>query len=183
MTTRSVRPVAFSVPLLAILTMSGLGTVAGNAAMQQKQAISATVTGNDQHVGFRAMVMKQAIKYNLAGSAKNDKDNIVRFTLQGDANRIDAAIAAVREGTKKSSNIEVSTTEVAVDPSLSTFTVIDWTSTSRNITTPYTLVFKLRADDTVLSKADAKGVWHNILETTLKGEDLKKLGDDDPVDP
>jgi acylphosphatase len=184
MTTHSIRPAAFSVPLLAIfIAMFGFGTFAGSVAAQQKQAVSATVTGNDQHVGFRAMVMKQAIKYNLAGSAKNDGDNVVQFTLQGDANRIDAAIATVREGTKKSSDIKVSTTEVVVDPSLSTFTVIDWTSTSRNITTPYTLVFKLRVDDTVVSKTEAKKAWHDILETTLKGDDLKKLGDDDRVDP
>src|SRR5271167_996485 len=98
-----------------IFTMFGLGTFAGSATAQQKQAISATVTGNDQHVGFRAMIMKQAIRYNLAGSAKNDKDDIVRFTLQGDAQRIGTAIAASREGTKKSSNIEVSTMEAAVD--------------------------------------------------------------------
>ena len=39
--------------------------------MAQKQAISATVTGDDEQVGFRAMVMKQAIEFNLAGSAKN----------------------------------------------------------------------------------------------------------------
>ena len=79
-----------------------------------QQAISATVTGNDQEVGFRAMVMKQAIEYNLAGSAKNDNNEIVRFTLQGDAGRIDKAVAAIREGTKKSSNIEVSTAPTAV---------------------------------------------------------------------
>ena len=66
--------------------MIAFGTFAGSAKMQQKQAISATVTGNDQHVGFRALVMKQAIEYNLAGSAKNDANDIVRFTLQGDPN-------------------------------------------------------------------------------------------------
>jgi acylphosphatase len=159
--------------------MFGFGTFAGSAPIQQKQAISASVTGNDQHVGFRAMVMKQVIKYNLAGSAKNDRNDIVQFTLQGDANRIDAAIAAVREGTKKSSNIEVSIAAAAVNPILSSFTVIDWTSTSRNITTPYTLVFKLRVDDTVISKKETKEVWRNILETTLKGKDLKKLGGED----
>jgi acylphosphatase len=164
---------------MVILATLGLGTFAGNASMQQKQAISATVTGNDQQVGFRAMIMKQAVEYNLAGSAKNDKDEIVQFTLQGDANRIDAAVAAIREGTKKSSDIKVSTTTAEVDPTLSTFTIIDWTSTSRNITTPYTLVFKLRADDSVISKAEAKSVWHEILKTTLKGDDLKKLGGDD----
>src|SRR5271156_2938311 len=103
------------------------------------QAISATVTGDDQEVGFRAMVMKQAIQYNLAGSAKNDTNEIVRFTLQGDAARIDKggaartykAVPAIREGTKKTSNIEVGTAPAAVDPTLSTFTIVDWTSTSR----------------------------------------------------
>ena len=35
--------------------------------MPQKQAVSGTVAGNDQGVGFRAMIMKQAIVYNLAG--------------------------------------------------------------------------------------------------------------------
>ena len=53
--------------------------------MKQKQAISGSVTGNDQHVGFRAMIMKQAIAYNLAGSAKNLPNDVVSFTLQGDA--------------------------------------------------------------------------------------------------
>jgi acylphosphatase len=144
-----------------------------------KQAISATVTGNDQHVGFRAMVMKQAIQYNLAGSAKNDVNEIVRFTLQGDADRIAKAIDAIREGTKKSSNISVSTAAAAVDPGLSTFTIVDWTSTSRNILDPYTLVFRLRGDDSVISKSDAKAVWQGILKSTLKGDDLKKLGPDD----
>jgi acylphosphatase len=66
--------------------------------MSQQKAISATVTGDNQQVGFRAMVMKQAIEYNLAGIAKNDPNMIVRFTLQGDAKRIDRAITAIEEG-------------------------------------------------------------------------------------
>lgn len=147
--------------------------------MQEKRAISATVTGDDQHVGFRAMIMKQAIEYNLAGSAMNERNEIVQFTLQGDADRIDKAIAAIREGTKKSSKIEVNTAPASVNPTLNTFTIIDWTSTSRNITTPYTLVFQLRVKDIALSKSEAKDVWHEILRTTLTGNDLKKLGDDD----
>ncbi len=146
--------------------------------MQQKKAILGTVTGNDQHVGFRAMIMKQAIKYNLAGYARNEANGIVKFTIQGDADRLDTAIEAIREGTKKSSNIEVSAAPTDVDGALNTFTIIDWTSTSRDITTPYTLVFTLRADDSELSKSDAKDVWHQILRTTLQGDDLQKLGDD-----
>jgi acylphosphatase len=140
-----------------------------------KKAILATVTGDDQHVGFRAMIMKQAIKYNLAGSAKNEANEIVHFTLQGDSDRLDSALLTIRAGTKKSSNIEVSATQTAVDRGLSTFTIIDWTSTSRNITNPYTLVFTLRADDNAISKSEAKGVWHQILRATLQGEDLQKL--------
>ena len=123
--------------------------------------------------------MKQAIEHNLAGFAKNEQNEIVRFTLQGDANRLSSAIATIREGTKKSSNIEVHAVLDAVDPALNTFAVIDWTSTSRNITTPYTLLFNLRPNDKELSKSEAKAVWREILQTTLKGDDLQKLGNDD----
>jgi acylphosphatase len=75
--------------------------------MAKKEAIAANVTGKDQQVGFRAMVMKQAIEYNLAGTAKNDANEIVHFTLQGDKKRIDSALAAIQEGTKRSSDIKV----------------------------------------------------------------------------
>jgi acylphosphatase len=86
--------------------------------MKEKEAISGTVTGNDQHVGFRAMIMKQAIEYNLAGFAKNLPNDVVNFTLQGDAKRLPHALSAIQEGTKKSSHIKVSTTQGTVDPAL-----------------------------------------------------------------
>lgn len=147
--------------------------------MSEKEAISGTVTGNDEHVGFRAMIMKQAIKYNLAGFAKNLPNDVVKFTLQGDAKRLTDAVATIQEGTKKSSNIKVSTTQETVDPALNAFTIYEWTSTSRNITDPYNLVFRLRPDDGKLAPADVKTVWHGILQSTLKGEDLQKLRPDD----
>src|SRR5262249_37810598 len=43
---------------------------------------------------------------------------------------------------------------------------------------PYTLVFQLRVKDKVISESEAKDVWHKILRTTLKGNDLKKLGNE-----
>jgi hypothetical protein len=46
--------------------------------------------------GFRAMVMVQAIEYNLAGVAKNEPDMIVRFTLHGDGKRTDKATSGRR---------------------------------------------------------------------------------------
>src|SRR5271165_735887 len=106
---------------------------------EKKDAISGTCTGNDQHVGFRAMIMKQAIEYNLAGFAKNLPDDVVSFTLQGDAKRLGEAVAAIDQGTKKSSDIKVATKPAAVDPGLNAFTIFGWTSTTRNITNPYDL--------------------------------------------
>ena len=62
---------------------------------------------------------------------------------------------------------------------LDKFTVVAWTSASRNITNPYDLVFHLRTNDEPISKREAKQVWHEILRSTLKGEDLDKFDDDD----
>ena len=64
--------------------------------MAKQEAIQAIVTGNDQQVGFRALVMKQAIEYNLAGSAVNDPNQTVHFVLQGDKKRIASALATIR---------------------------------------------------------------------------------------
>jgi acylphosphatase len=144
--------------------------------MSQQKAISATVTGDDQEVGFRAMLMKQAIEYNLAGIAENEPNMIVRFTLQGDGKRIDKAIAVIDGGTKRSTGASVSASPSAIEPGLKTFTIVDWTSSSREITNKYKLIFALREDESVISPDHAKTVWHEILRKTLKGEDLKKLG-------
>jgi acylphosphatase len=146
---------------------------------EEKEAISGTVTGNVQHVGFRAMIMKQAIEYNLAGFAMNLPNDVVKFTLQGDAKRLTDALSAIQEGTKKSSDIKVNTTQGRIDPALNAFTIYAWTSMTRNITNPYDLVFHLRYDDGNLAPADVKTVWHGILRSTLKGDDLNKLGSDD----
>jgi acylphosphatase len=164
--------------ILALMIFQAAG-VGAEEKPSQAAAVSGIVTGNDQHVGFRAMVMKQAIQYNLAGATKNDPNDIVEFTLQGDPNRINSALRGIAKGTKKSSDIAVKTSQATVDPNLDTFTIVDWTSTSRNITTPYTLVFHLRSKDKVISETDAKDGWREILKTTLKGDDLKNLRRDD----
>ena len=165
--------------LLAALLASGSVLPIASAAGPESQAISGIVTGNVQKVGFRAMILKQAVKYNLAGSALNTPEGTVQFSLQGDESRISQAVMAIRNGTKRSSNVNVSTSAAKVDPGLDKFTVIAWTSTSRNITNPYDLVFHLRPNDEPVSKREAKQVWHEILRSTLKGEDLDKLDDDD----
>jgi acylphosphatase len=99
-----------------------------NVAGQNVMAVSGIVTGNVQEVGFRAMTQKQAIRYNLAGSAKNGDDKSVHFVLQGSKDRIDQALKAIRKGTKKSSNVKVSISSAPTDRGLETFTVFGWTS-------------------------------------------------------
>jgi acylphosphatase len=122
---------------------------------------------------------RQRIEYNLAGSAENrDDGKSVRFVLQGDKNRINQALAAIRDGTKKSSNVKVSLSSAIVDPNLNTFTVIGWTSVSRNITHPYDLVSTLRPDNTTIKKHEAKAVWLEICNRAVKGEDLGDKDDD-----
>ena len=143
--------------------------------MSKKEAIQAIVTGDDEQVGFRAAVMKQAIAYNLAGSAENEANDIVKFTLQGSEKRLGKAIDALREGTARSSGITIETKPAKIVPHLETFTIVDWTSSSRQITKPYTLIFDLREDDDKISEADAEAEWHEILEDTLDADDLKKL--------
>jgi acylphosphatase len=165
--------------LLAAVLASGSPLPIASAAGSESQAISGIVSGNVQKVGFRAMILKQAIEYNLAGSARNTNEGTVQFTLQGDENRIGQAVMAIRNGTKRSSDVNVSTSPAKLDPNLDKFTVIAWTSASRNIANPYDLVFHLRTNDEPISKKEAKQVWHEILRSTLKGEDLNKLGDDD----
>ena len=146
---------------------------------QNVAAVSGVVSGNVQQVGFRAMIQKLAIEYNLGGLAKNNPNNTVQFTLQGDKDRINQAVAAIRNGTKKSSNVKVSLAPAAVVPNLNTFTVIGWTSVSRNITNPYNLVFTLRSDNTTIKKRATKAVWLQICNKAVKGEDLGKCDKDD----
>ncbi len=171
--------------LLAAVLASASSLLTVGAASAQQQAITATVTGAAiQKVGFRAMIQKEAIMFNLAGAARNNPDGTVKVSLQGDKDRIDQVLAAIRAGSKKSSKDNtIAQAPAAVDPNLKTFTVFGWTSTTRNITNPYDLVFPLRPADDQISRHDAKAVWNTIAEGALKGDDLAKfmkhLDDDD----
>jgi acylphosphatase len=129
-------------------------------------------------------VKNQAIDFikithvNLAGMAKNNPEGSVQFSLQGDPQRLQKAIKIIREGTDKSANVNVTTKPAAVTP-LQTFTVYHWTSTTRGITKPYDLVFKLRTDNNEITEKRAKKEYHKILCQILDAEDLKKLGNEE----
>jgi acylphosphatase len=166
---------------IALLFVGGLVwgaamLTAGEASAQQ-QAITGVVSGEQiQKVGFRAMIQKQAIMYNLAGYARNVPDGTVSISLQGDKHGIDKALEAIRVGSKRSSRGNtINAANASLDPSLKTFTVFGWTSTSRNITNPYDLVFHLRPANDEISPKKAEAAWNTIAESTLKGDDLAKF--------
>lgn len=144
-------------------------------AQSDVTAVSGAVSGKVQQVGFRAMILKQAICHNLAGEARNLENGTVLFVLQGNTERIKEALKTIRKGTKKSSDVKIELSPVNVDANLTTFTVIGWTSSSRNISTPYDLVFRLRPSNTSVSKRDSKEIYHSILRATVSPEDLPKL--------
>jgi acylphosphatase len=171
--------IASSITWSLFLTASA--SAESNVASQNTTtiAVSGIVTGNVQEVGFRAMIQKQAIRYNLAGSAKNDSDRSVHFVLQGPEDRIDQALKAIRKGTKKSSNVKVGISSAPAEAGLETFTVFGWTSASRHISHPYDLVFNLRQDNTIIDKDEAKAVWLGICRRTAQGEDAEKCQKDD----
>ena len=102
----------------------------------------------------------------------------MQFFLQGDEDRIDEAQDAIRQGTKNSSDVNVSVTPTSIRPDLQTFTVVGCTSVSRNITHPYDLVFNLRPDNTIISKHEAKRVWLAVCEKAVKGPDSGKCEKD-----
>jgi acylphosphatase len=173
------RLISVLVPIISTVLMTAPAPAESNIAGQSVIAVSGTVTGNVQQVGFRAMIQKRAIQYNLAGSAQNNSDKSVRFILQGSKDRVDQALAAIRKGTKNSSNVQVSMASAPIERSLPTFTVFGWTSVSRHISHPYDLVFNLRHHDTTISKDEAKAVWLDICQKTVQGEDTGKCDKDD----
>jgi acylphosphatase len=163
--------------LLASALICGIAIAVAGAANAQQQAITATVIGEKvQKVGYRAMIQKQAIMYNLAGYARNNPDGTVGVELQGDEGRITKTLEAVSAGNKKSSQANIiGEAQAPFDPNLKTFTIFSWTSASRGISNPYDLVFNLRPTNDEISGKEAEAVWNSIAESTLKGEDLAKF--------
>jgi acylphosphatase len=168
--------IADRIVLASVVTLGCL-VEAAFAESAQQEAITATVMGEMvQKVGYRALIQKQAIMYNLAGYARNDPDGTVGVRLQGDKDRIDKTLEAISAGTKTSSKANIiGEAQTALDPNLKTFTIFGWTSQSRKISNPYDLVFNLRPTDDQISAKEAKVVWNTIAEGALKGEDLAKF--------
>jgi acylphosphatase len=142
------------VRLLSSVLIFAIAMAVAVAANAQQEAITAAVIGETiQKVGFRAMIQKQAIMYNLAGYARNNPDGTVGVRLQGDEDRIAKTLESISAGNRRSSKANIiGEAPAALDSNLKTFTVFSWTSTIRNILNPYDLVFHLRPTNNDISQ-------------------------------
>jgi acylphosphatase len=97
-----------SVQLLASILICGIAMAVAVAANAQQEAITATVIGEKiQKVGYRAMIQKQAIMYNLAGDARNNPDGTVGVRPRGDKDRIDKTLEVISAGNNISSKANI----------------------------------------------------------------------------
>lgn len=163
-------------PTALVVLLAALPHLLSGASGPATAAVRGSVSGEVQKVGFRAHILRQAIRYNLSGRARNLDDGTVEFLLQGEAKRIPRALDAIRSGTPKSANVRVASNPCDVEPAIDRFTVVAWLSTSRSITDRYDLVFAPRDDGSAVSLEEADRVYHEILRRTLSPEDLQKLG-------
>ncbi|UTH73652.1 acylphosphatase [Chromobacterium sp. IIBBL 290-4] len=158
-----------------VLATAGLLTCLALPSVQAAEdAIQGVASGKVQKVGFRAMILKQAIQYNLAGSARNTNVETVQFSLQGKPARLHNTENRIKQGTDKSEDVKVAIQPAKFDAQLRTFTVFGWTSTSRDISKPYDLVFTLRDDGSKVSSKQAKKAFCDILAKTLDAADWQK---------
>jgi acylphosphatase len=122
------------------------------------------------------MIEKQAIMYNLAGYARNVPDGTVSVSPHGDKRQIDGVLNAMRAGTKKSSTgNKVSVTDVTLNPGLKTFTVFQWTSTTRNITNH--MIWSSSCDQAMMRyrRSRLRACGTRSRKARAKGDDLAKF--------
>ncbi len=66
--------------------------------MQMKKAVSLTITGKVQNVGFRHHTVKQAEKHHIKGYVKNMPDGSVHVDAEGEEENLDHFILWCHEG-------------------------------------------------------------------------------------
>src|SRR5688500_20321394 len=88
---------------LVAWAMTALFVGQAQADAAEPIAVAGLVSGKVEQVGFRALILKQSIRFNLAGTAKNNDDGTVAFDLQGDPAQIKAAISEIEKGDEESS--------------------------------------------------------------------------------
>ena len=94
-----------------------------DGAMTAMRAISATVTGRVQGVGFRYSTVARAQALGIDGWVRNTVRGAVEVHAQGDREAMDRFVTFLRTGPQAARVEGVTILEVSPNPNLSGFTV------------------------------------------------------------
>ena len=92
--------------------------------MEQQAALTLTVTGRVQRVGFRRYAQEVARELGLAGWVKNLPDGSVQIHVQGPRSALEAFVERVREAPAPARVKQIVIKEVAPEPGLEHFRII-----------------------------------------------------------
>lgn len=76
-----------------------------------QRSVRVTISGRVQGVGFRAWVQRQAMARGLSGYVRNRRDGLVEAVYSGDADAVEAMVAASWGGPRGSRVADVVVTE------------------------------------------------------------------------
>ena len=91
--------------------------------MESTRAITATVSGRVQGVGYRYSAHRVGMQLALEGWVRNEFDGTVRTWAQGTPDAVARYLGFLEEGPPAARVESVSVTEVSPDPDLSGFRV------------------------------------------------------------
>lgn len=130
--------------VLAIVVFSTIVFSLGSSAHSHKTCtMKGVATGKVTQVGFRAALLKLAIKYQLGGWAKNDGAS-AKFVYQGHCSTVYQAIGELYTADAHACVSSITLSKVTNAPTTyTTFTIYGWTSTSRCYNTPTNIVYHI----------------------------------------
>jgi acylphosphatase len=89
------------------------------------RAISATIAGRVQGVGFRWSALAEARRRDVSGWVRNRSDGSVEALVQGDPAAVAAYVAWLHDGPPGARVTSVEIDEIPPDPALSDFTILN----------------------------------------------------------
>jgi len=88
-----------------------------------EHSVHVTIAGNVQGVGFRAFVEREAEARQLAGWVRNRRDGTVEAVFVGEAENVEAMVAACRAGPRAAAVEDVRVADY-IGPPLTRFTAL-----------------------------------------------------------
>ena len=153
--------------LILLSTLTPPVSAATDSATQTSSAVEGVIRGRVQKVGFRALIFRQAIRYNLGGMIENFPDGSVHFALQGSPELLKEALTMIRKGTAKAQVNDVEIKPAPVQNGVVSAVVKGWTSSTRDFQHPVDLVYPLRVENQPVSEEEAHRIYKQIIRSAM----------------